>query len=442
MQQECIGQLAAVERLGTAGDEHDREFQTLALMNRHNPHDIFLFPKRAGRSQVPSALLHPVHKPQKPEQAAKARRFVLLGTVVQRPQIRLTLFPAGQPSDEVEITGFPINIPDQIGKRPLQRLQPPRLQRLVEPLKLVPQRRTRYEHVVGGLRKTLLAFRAAASQVRFARSGWTLIAAPASIRRKPISRTACGLTSLPRFMRAACGFPADVSANRIEERSVAPSDPNMRELLFVQADERRPEHSGKRDILIRVVDDPKQRQHNLHFRRRKITGVQLRISRNPPQAQLLDQHRRPLPGRPQQHDDVTERNVAHRFRTFVIDLVLASAVRSHHRKNALCDVPPFQLGRLEFFRFRHRVASAAFGFLPFRIRVRRSACARLLTGIRRPVDQYQLGRTVAPVLRIGRAADELRSGVVVDLADALVHHLTENIVRPVDHLAPAAEVTR
>lgn len=52
-------QILAVEHFGHAGQEYNRELQTLGLVDRHNPDAASLLAAASGHPQIPAVLSQP-----------------------------------------------------------------------------------------------------------------------------------------------------------------------------------------------------------------------------------------------------------------------------------------------------------------------------------------------------------------------------------------------
>ncbi|MNV68402.1 hypothetical protein D3C71_1612480 [compost metagenome] len=60
-------EILPVEVLGHAGNEDDREFQSLALVDRHDPHAVSFLAASAGSPKVPAILAKPGNIDQEAE---------------------------------------------------------------------------------------------------------------------------------------------------------------------------------------------------------------------------------------------------------------------------------------------------------------------------------------------------------------------------------------
>ncbi len=209
----------------------------------------------------------------------------------------------------------------------------------------------------------------------------------------------------------------------VVEVAVFVVDADQRQLLLVQADDRRTQHGRKRDVLPRVIDHLQERQDDRHFGPLEIAFRVVQDDRYLEVLEDLQDDQVVLLRRRQQHD-VAVRQRPLRLRFFVVDgemLVDQSLdLLRHHRD--------FSGGLVVDRHVRFQVVLFGEHFL---IAVR----------ILRQVDQ-QL-RLVAFAYRKGLVAGlQLRGFVIGHLPHLLIHQLFEDEIREVDDLRARTEVFR
>src|SRR5690606_40815301 len=84
-------------------DHDDGKFQTLALMDAHDPDHVVALAHRGGRTQVPRALPQAIDEAQKPGKAGPGEGVKLAGPLIKSPQVGLALAAAGHRARVVEI---------------------------------------------------------------------------------------------------------------------------------------------------------------------------------------------------------------------------------------------------------------------------------------------------------------------------------------------------
>ena len=89
MQQHITVQVLGIEFLCRIAQKDHRKFQSLGVMDAHDAHRIRAVACRTRAAPVLSALLHPVHKPQKARDTLQSACFVLLRILDEQPQICL-----------------------------------------------------------------------------------------------------------------------------------------------------------------------------------------------------------------------------------------------------------------------------------------------------------------------------------------------------------------
>src|SRR5690606_30503832 len=68
---EVRAEVALIEYFGHAGSYNDWEFQSLALVDRHDPHNVLSLIQRLCCSQIAAAILHALNETQESEQTAQ-----------------------------------------------------------------------------------------------------------------------------------------------------------------------------------------------------------------------------------------------------------------------------------------------------------------------------------------------------------------------------------
>ena len=115
MHDKVFRRIAHVEFRTKPRDDDDGKFQPLALVNRHDAHDILAFAEGARGGQVCFHLLHLLQKAQEAEESAEICLLVITRAVGEHAQIRLPQKSSPHRADIIVVAGIAINLPDELG---------------------------------------------------------------------------------------------------------------------------------------------------------------------------------------------------------------------------------------------------------------------------------------------------------------------------------------
>ena len=227
MEEYLVLHIAPVEGFTQIGDEDDRKFQSFALVDTHDAHDVFIFADDFSRCQVEAVFFHLVHELQIAEQAAEAGILILLGPVVQGLQVGLAHLTARHGPDEIDIGRIIVQALQELCYTMAAAVRAPRIKGLHE------------------LQQVFLLIVPFGQGCRIGRQ---------VLPQRPVPRQ------------------ADIGQGR-----------------FIQSDQGRPQDRRHGQVLFRIIDTAQERQHDLDFDGGKITAVLFSIGRNAPFLQGLDE---------------------------------------------------------------------------------------------------------------------------------------------------------
>ena len=207
----------------TAHKDH-REFQSLALVDTHNAHDVLILPDHVRLAKIDIVFLEFIDVAHKMKQSLVARILIGDRLLHQHAQIRPASGSCRHRRRIISVAAFLQHDLDQLVNRGVRHKRPQPLIQLPE----LPQ-------------FFLITFRQ-----RFF-----------TLRKFP----------------AAC-------EHTLTERHAAVVRPKPSQLLVRKPGDRRLKHCRKRNILSRIVENPKHRQHCLYLHRRKIAGCGHRMRRD------------------------------------------------------------------------------------------------------------------------------------------------------------------
>lgn len=108
-------------------EEHHGKFQTLALVDGHQPHQVFIFPQDLGAFRV-LAHAHFPHDLQKAAEGHAAPVLKFRRLLAQQHEIGLPGFPFRQTAADGEHARLPHEIPEEIRQLHRAGTKPPLLQ--------------------------------------------------------------------------------------------------------------------------------------------------------------------------------------------------------------------------------------------------------------------------------------------------------------------------
>ena len=198
----------------------------------------------------------------------------------------------------------------------------------------------------------------------------------------------------------------------VPQKSLWIQHPDLSQFLGSTSHHRRPEHSGKGDILKRIVTHLQIIQHSNDFQSREISGSGSAVHRNPLGSQYLSEGFRPSICTSQQNYNIP---ILHRpvFPGFFVHNFFSA----NHSLNPLGNSQSLQLLRILISRlflqlFPVLLHQKYLGFYKFP----RSSCRKVSSRIERCVL------------------------VIGDSTQILSHDLPENEIHTLQHLCPASEV--
>ncbi len=207
-----------VELLPQPCCDHHRKFQALAFVNAHNAYHIFIFTQNPGRSHVAAAVLQLVNKPDKPKKSLDGSLLKLMGPIQQDPQIGLPLFSAGHGPHIGIIAGFRIKLPDKVLHGKIEGCQ--------LPLGDVP-------------------------------------------------------IKVPQLPGQAVFLCRRIFRGGLPEKPLPAAGPDPDQIVCTESSDGRAQNGQQGDVLAFIVDELQQGDHRFHLKGFKITGVHIRIDRDP-----------------------------------------------------------------------------------------------------------------------------------------------------------------
>ncbi len=117
--------VTVIEPFAAACQNDHREFQPFALVNAHDPHDIFVFTKQPGAAHIAASKPYFFNKCNEIEQPFITGFFEFSGPLKKDAEVCLPLKAAGHGARITVVSGVFIQIPDQFRGRHILRPDPP-----------------------------------------------------------------------------------------------------------------------------------------------------------------------------------------------------------------------------------------------------------------------------------------------------------------------------
>ena len=133
----CPG-ILLVELFSHAGDKDHRKFQTLALVDTHNLHCIFIFGKNVRLPEIHLVFLQILYIPDKVKETPIAGTLIIPGLLKKHQQVGLLLFPGSSCLYIVKESCPVIDLPQQFMHGCVGNFLPDTLIQLQETACLLP----------------------------------------------------------------------------------------------------------------------------------------------------------------------------------------------------------------------------------------------------------------------------------------------------------------